>query len=835
MTFKSDELRRQLSWRSATTTLSPEARVPGLYTGRSPGDARGRDPMFIHETRAEENLLPAVREEAITLFRNAGIRWHDGPGDGRPSNFLMDSMVSCVNCLLPFAHDGKALARLMRSLVPDALEAKPIEEDRVLAFEWLGIGNPLGETSPKRTRGSHGTSADAYCEIARSDGGRTGLLIEWKYTERYLDEGGKPGGPRYAPLLKADDGPIDLDTCGGVEALFVEPLYQLARLQLLAQAMERAPNSGCDRVLVVVIVPEGNLDYRTRVPDSPLRDRFPGVPLAELWPRLLRRPDRFALSSFDSLLASFPSGEFPAVEPALREVRKRYAAVPTAGRPDRTTASSDHQATPTPHLGALATILRRTMMSRDCQAAAPRNQKRRSREPEMSHRVQDGASGRAYSLACLSLARAEQLDARQRKALDSRIASEKRHLVLEGLTGFRVAPGALITLSRCVAEMFTRADWLLLLRILDKVEHRRVLGHLRRITPSLVSQFEAIPSSVRVPSVLGLANHLALPTSRWKHLGDALDSLGEGRKASLLRVARKIRGPGDFWDFIFRSADAVSDGRPFPSGAPELGPLLVRLATPALMRREALAMRNCLADCIHRAARGESAYYRWIGADPATVELLNTSNAWRLRTIRGVRNSAVPARVNDAIRRELRGALGTACIDADAEHELPNPEPVPGMASAEAIGRSHFTSDERAEVAQALWRIQRRSLTANKNAFCVFESGDGYVQFLACLDGLVYQGEISSHRCMPSVADRLTEETVSFLEASGFAWPAGRDANFARDFVVRDASDCAHLADFALGALHSMFGHESGQPLSVNVHVPEIGSGRKSPERITAA
>ena len=75
---------------------------------------------------------------------------------------------------------------------------------------------------------------------------------------------------------------------------------------------------------------------------------------------------------------------------------------------------------------------------------------------------------------------------------------------------------------------------------------------------------------------------------------------------------------------------------------------------------------------------------------------------------------------------------------------------------------------------------------------------------------------------MPSVADRLTEEAVSFLEASGFAWPARRDANFARDFVVRDLSDCAHLADFALGALHLLFGHESGKPLSMNVHVPGL-------------
>jgi len=125
-------------------------------------------------------------------------------------------------------------------------------------------------------------------------------------------------------LLEAADAPVDLARCGGATALFVNPLYQLARQQLLAQATERAHVFGCDRVMVVVVVPEGNLGYRGHVPGTGLRRRFPGLSLADVWTKLLRRPDRFALVSFDRLLASFRDEAFPTIAPALQEVRARY-------------------------------------------------------------------------------------------------------------------------------------------------------------------------------------------------------------------------------------------------------------------------------------------------------------------------------------------------------------------------------------------------------------------------------------------------------------------------------------------------------------------------------
>lgn len=74
----------------------------------------------------------------------------------------------------------------------------------------------------------------------------------------------------------------------GYGELFREPLYQLFRLQLLADQMERAGELGADRVRLVLAA-----SSRNRALAGDLRR----------WPRLLRRPDRFAMYDTDTLLA----------------------------------------------------------------------------------------------------------------------------------------------------------------------------------------------------------------------------------------------------------------------------------------------------------------------------------------------------------------------------------------------------------------------------------------------------------------------------------------------------------------------------------------------------
>ncbi len=312
MSFKSDERRHQLRWKRETQSLSDRARRPGRYSGASAG---APNEHFLHEDHCFENLMPAIREEALDLFDSLDVDWHDGPKGKLPSNYLMDSQVSCVNALLPFAHHGDALAEFLRPLVPGATGAEAVEDGRLLTFEWNGLNNPLGERSPKRKRGAYGTSLDAYAKLTTATE-RVGVAIEWKYTEQYLRAHHKPWGLRdYRQWFDHPEGPL----MGAPEMYTIEPLYQLARSQCLCWRMEVARELGVDRVVFAVIVPDGNADYRRHVP-TPL----PGDDLLRAFQNQLRAPERFVHSSLARLMDAFDEAQFPEIEGALSEVRARY-------------------------------------------------------------------------------------------------------------------------------------------------------------------------------------------------------------------------------------------------------------------------------------------------------------------------------------------------------------------------------------------------------------------------------------------------------------------------------------------------------------------------------
>lgn len=325
MSFKSRERTLQLRWKKETGSLSPAAKRPGLYTGPSRDSTPRRDEMFLHEDHCKENLLPEIRSEALTLFESIGVDWHDGPPSCLPSNYLMDSQVSCVNALLPLAHDAEALAAFFRPLVPGAVGACEVEASRLLTFEWIGLHNPLGEPFKERRRGANGTSLDAYCILETSHGKRVGLAIEWKYTESY-----KPGKYKgwtldvYRPHFEAVDGPLDCRPIGGCAALFYEPLYQLARSQALAWRMEQAHELGVDEVRFVVVVPHENRAYRGTVTSPLMAKVFRDQGVVEAYQRLLRRPDRFICTSLADLMRAFDENKFRGIAAPLAEVRRRY-------------------------------------------------------------------------------------------------------------------------------------------------------------------------------------------------------------------------------------------------------------------------------------------------------------------------------------------------------------------------------------------------------------------------------------------------------------------------------------------------------------------------------
>ncbi len=284
---------QQIRWKRTTSLLPPEAREQGTYfivqetpMGQRIHTEKGPFPYCLPRRFAAHNLLPSIRGEALRRMHRFGIAWHAATpgagarGDSGPATHLLDSQVQCINTLLSLESEPRLLLDRLRTVEPDARESVAVHDpetrelEGLVAFEWIGDNNYLDErVRGKRKRGSKTTSADALVVLERNDGGRTGVLIEWKFTESYhagvpyISERNTDRREIYRPRYDAVTTPFIPDR-PLIDAYFHEPHYQLLRLSLLAEAMREAGEHGVDRMVLLDIAPAVNRSLMTCVPDA---------------------------------------------------------------------------------------------------------------------------------------------------------------------------------------------------------------------------------------------------------------------------------------------------------------------------------------------------------------------------------------------------------------------------------------------------------------------------------------------------------------------------------------------------------------------------------------
>ncbi len=306
----------QQHWKATTDLLPEAARARGRTWIEQDRQriAVGPFPICLPESWAVLNLLPEIREEALRRFAAHAIEWHHwtpGPdGERLPSTHLLDSQVQCVNTLLSLARQPVTLLEMVRSQVPDATRLVTIEDDSEVAFEWIGKLDYLGERGHRpRHRGRLTTSADALLVAERTDGGRTAVVVEWKFTESYPTPMPKTGssaefrkrryGPLYAAAAPVFQQPPSLD------AFFQEPHYQLLRQALLGLSMVEHGELGVDQAVLLHVVPADNLTLRKTL--TPALAAL-GETMDAAWTMLLPGPVvRYACVDSTSLLAACPA------------------------------------------------------------------------------------------------------------------------------------------------------------------------------------------------------------------------------------------------------------------------------------------------------------------------------------------------------------------------------------------------------------------------------------------------------------------------------------------------------------------------------------------------
>lgn len=307
--------RAQQAWKASTSTLPEGARVAGTtwVQGRRGREEVGPFPVCLPVEHAALNLLPGVRDEALARFERHGIEWHGwtpGPnGECWPSTHLLDSQVQCVNVLLSLAHRPGLLLDVVRRVVPAATELVVIEDGSPVAFEWIGAKDYLGEGRGRpRHRGRYATSADALLVVGRAGGGRTGIVMEWKFTESYVEpvpflgSGGTDRRDIYRRHYEATTSPFAVHP--SIDAFFHEPHYQLLRQALLAGAMMNAGEFEIDEAVLLHVVPAGNTTLRATVTDG-LGEY--GDNIDQVWRRLLAGPKvRYVCMAGEPLFTATP-------------------------------------------------------------------------------------------------------------------------------------------------------------------------------------------------------------------------------------------------------------------------------------------------------------------------------------------------------------------------------------------------------------------------------------------------------------------------------------------------------------------------------------------------
>jgi hypothetical protein len=320
--FLKSEKPKQTFFKTTSPYFSDLARLDGIYKGKP-------RPFCLPLDVAEQNLVPEIRESALSHFEKHKIKWHDGK-NGKPSNHLCDSQVCCVNFLYPFADKPDALAKVLRPIFPELHEMLPIESGQYVSFEWIGQENYLGEKisgNGQRTRGANCTSVDSIVMFERKDKKRQVVLIEWKYTESYggtFLKTSKSGTDRthiYRHLFESADCPIDKDILPGFDALFYEPFYQFMRQQFLANEMEKAHEFGADIVTLCHIAPAHNACFQKVT--SPALGKL-GSLVTSIWKQLVKPEGRFISVSTEQVFGNLSVEKLPEMKFWLDYIHARY-------------------------------------------------------------------------------------------------------------------------------------------------------------------------------------------------------------------------------------------------------------------------------------------------------------------------------------------------------------------------------------------------------------------------------------------------------------------------------------------------------------------------------
>jgi hypothetical protein len=121
-----------------------------------------------------------------------------------------------------------------------------------------------------------------------------------------------------------------------------------------------------------------------------------------------------------------------------------------------------------------------------------------------------------------------------------------------------------------------------------------------------------------------------------------------------------------------------------------------------------------------------------------------------------------------------------------------------------------------------IWQNREAGAPGN-NAWCIFEAGDIYAQFLAPWNAKLLVGEAVSATSVPELASILDTQAKDTLLRLGFTPPAA-SPNYARTIIVESIEDLADAARLAFDVLSDVYRVADFARTTFTVKLPTSGS-----------
>ena len=273
------------------------------------------------------------------------------------------------------------------------------------------------------------------------------------------------------------------------------------------------------------------------------------------------------------------------------------------------------------------------------------------------------AVGPGFVAGCLALARPDKLTRVERDELRRKLMFAKRAQLVSNLVGCK---GSMIArwLRKLHPDETLRAGLrFYLFAIANDPIKARVASHMPALTFSSLEWLERLPPWVCSVGLLEQLSYHAGGEFRDNVLTlcRSVEKKHPERKANIVRSLRSIRDADHLIDLVELLTEGLVNAAPFPPAPLRGDKRLQPLTSARMMRSEGLRMRNCIGGRVRSVAAGSCYFYRWEGAEPATVCLVrNPSGCWELGDCLGVGNLPLSPETMKQISASVQAALARA-------------------------------------------------------------------------------------------------------------------------------------------------------------------------------